>query len=236
MMKVSVSIITYNHEEYIAQAIDSVLMQKTNFDYEILIGEDDSNDNTRAIVTEYKERYPDKIRLFLNDRENVIYINGRPTGRWNLINNLKHARGQYIALLDGDDYWIDPHKLQKQVDFLDSHPECAMCFHNAYNLLPDQSKVDYMREWFRVNISPYYELEDLLTQNFVPTASVLFRNRLIKEFHHEFYKIPAGDWLFLIMLAQRAKLGFMNEIWSVRRMHEGGVISIASSRISSGST
>ena len=120
--KISVCITTYNHEKFISQALDSVLMQKTDFDFEVLVGEDDSPDNTRDIVKKYARRYPDKLRLFLNDRKNVIYINGRPTGRWNFINNIRHAKGEYIALLDGDDCWTDPNKLQVQVDFLENNP------------------------------------------------------------------------------------------------------------------
>lgn len=86
---VSVKMITYNHEPYIAQAIEGALMQKTDFPYEILIGEDNSSDGTREICKRYADEYPDKIRLFLNDRKNVIYINGRPTVRWNFVNLLK---------------------------------------------------------------------------------------------------------------------------------------------------
>src|SRR5690606_26092118 len=86
---------------------------------------------TREICQEYARQHPDKIRLFLNSRENVIYINGRPTGRWNFMNNLRHVRGEYVALLDGDDYWTDPRKLQKQVDVLDASPELVGCAHPA---------------------------------------------------------------------------------------------------------
>jgi glycosyltransferase involved in cell wall biosynthesis len=102
---ISVNIVTYNHEPYIAQAIEGALMQKTNFPYEVLIGEDDSSDGTREICKEYAAKHPDKIRLFLNDRKNVIYINGQPTGRWNFINLLKNTKGKYVAFCEGDDYW-----------------------------------------------------------------------------------------------------------------------------------
>lgn len=225
---VSVCTQTYQHVPYIRNTLDSILMQKTDFPFEILLGEDESTDGTREICIEYGEKYHDKIRLFLNSRRNVIYVDGRPTGRWNFMNNLRNARGKYIAMMPGDDYWTDSYKLQKQVDFLERHPDCAMCFHNAYNLRPDQSKVDYMREWFKVEIKPYYTLEDLLTQNFIPTCSVLFRNGLIKEFPNQYYKILAGDWLLHVMLARFGRLGFINEIWGVRRIHEGGLMSKAS--------
>lgn len=116
---VSVCIQTYNHERFIGKCIDSVLMQKTTFPFEILLGEDESIDDTRKICTEYAIKYPNKIRLFLHSRKNTIFINGVATGRFNINYNLKNSNGKYIALCEGDDYWTDPLKLQKQVDFLD---------------------------------------------------------------------------------------------------------------------
>lgn len=110
---VSVWMITYNHEKFIAQAIDSVIMQKTNFDYEIVIGEDCSTDRTREIVLEYKAKHPDKFKLLLQEK-NVGMMQ-------NFIVTLKTCNGKYIALLEGDDYWTDPLKLQKQVDFLQAN-------------------------------------------------------------------------------------------------------------------
>lgn len=102
--KVSVVIITYNHADFIADAIEGALMQETDFPYEIIIGEDESEDGTREICIDYAERYPERIRLFLRSREDVIYINGRPTGRFNSVESLKAARGEYIAACEGDDY------------------------------------------------------------------------------------------------------------------------------------
>lgn len=220
-MKVSVSITTYNHEKYIAQAIDSVLMQRANFDYEILIGEDDSSDGTREVVKGYQEKYPERIRLFLNDRKNVIYIDGRPTGRWNFSNNLNHATGQYIALLDGDDYWTDPLKLQKQVDFLDIHPECAICFHNVSVCYEDGSHRPHnFRPPDQKIIST---LDDLLEANFMPTCSVLFRNGLFGKLPDWFYQTPIGDWALHILNAQHGAIGYISEVMGVYRIHAGGL-------------
>jgi glycosyltransferase involved in cell wall biosynthesis len=219
--RVSVSMITYNHEEFIAQAIDSALAQKTDFDYEIVIGEDDSSDRTREIVRAYKEEYPEKIRLFLNDRKNVIYIDGRPTGRWNFVNNLRHTRGQYVALLEGDDYWTSPYKLQRQVDFLDSHPDCAICFHAVRNLREDRnhegqsSSPAVSREIFTI--------EDLFEQNFMAACSVMFRNGLFGEFPAWYYELPMGDWPLHILNAQYGNIGYINQEMSVYRIHRGGI-------------
>src|SRR5690348_13348495 len=114
-MKVTVLVITYNHEPFIRQAIESVMMQVTDFEYEVVIIEDFSTDRTRDIVIEFQEKYRNKIRLVLADK----HSNVRTAGPGEILK----ARGRYIALLDGDDYWTSPHKLQKQVDFLDHHPE-----------------------------------------------------------------------------------------------------------------
>jgi len=124
---VSVRIMTYNHAPYIAQAIESVLMQRTDFPYEILIGEDDSSDGTREICKQYAARYPDRIRLFLRSEKDKIYINGRKTGKVNGRKTQAACRGKYVAVLEGDDFWIDSEKLQKQYDFMEKHQSCVMC-------------------------------------------------------------------------------------------------------------
>ena len=99
--KVSVSLITYNHARYIAQAIDGALMQQTDFPFEIVIGEDMSTDGTREIVKNYQSRHPERIRLLLHNRSNLSLANGKPTGNWNFANNIKNCRGKYIALVGG---------------------------------------------------------------------------------------------------------------------------------------
>lgn len=219
--KVSVSMITYNHEKFIAQAIDSVLAQKTSFDYEIVIGEDDSSDRTREIVKAYKAEYPEKIRLFLNDRKNVIYIDGRPTGRWNFVNNLKQVHGHYVALLEGDDYWTSPYKLQRQVDFLDSHPNCAICFHAVRNLYEDENRE--VRS-FKPSVSKEIStIEDLFEQNFMAACSVMFRNRLFGEFPDWYYTVPMGDWPLHILNAQYGNIGYIEQEMAVYRIHSGGL-------------
>ena len=128
---VSVCVQTYQHEKFIEQCLHGIVSQQTNFEFEIVLGEDQSKDETRKKCIEFAKRHPDLIRLILHDRSNQIYINGSPTGRFNFMNNMANCRGKYIAVCEGDDYWLDPHKLQKQVDYLESHPELAMCFHNA---------------------------------------------------------------------------------------------------------
>ena len=220
--KVSVCLITYNHENYIEQAIESVLMQRTNFDYEIIIGEDDSEDRTREIVVRYAEKYPEKIKLLLNDRANVIYINGKPTGRWNLINNLSHANGEYIALCDGDDYWTDHQKLQKQVDFMINHQQCVMCAHptqmlfNSTGIFGGLVAPREVKEVFTLN-------EYLSQANFIQTCSLLVKNWFHRGFPDWYTQILLGDLALYALSALQGDIGFINEVMAVYRIHKGGV-------------
>lgn len=221
---VSVVIPTYNHRNFIAQAIDGALMQETTFPYEIIIGEDESEDGTREICIEYAERHPDKIRLFLRSRDDVIYINGQATGRFNFVQSLKAARGKYIAMCEGDDYWTDPFKLQKQVDYLESHPECVTCFHSAKIFHEDKT------------IRPYYYpptsrknmlgINDLLGRgNIIPTASVVIRNGILAEYPDWLLTIPHGDWGLHVLYAHYGTVGYLDEAMSAYRAHAGGVFS-----------
>lgn len=220
-MKVSVSLTTYNHEKFIAQALESVLMQKTDFDFEIIIGEDESDDNTRAIVIKYKERYPDIIKLLLNSRSDVIYINGKPTGRWNFINNLNNASGQYVALLDGDDYWTSPYKLQKQVEFLDNHPTCSLCFHDV-QIVSETGNIIFSSSALRRK-KLIYKLKDLLSGNFIYTCSVMYRRGLFDEFPDWFYKTSVADWPLHILNAEHGDIGYLSEVMGAYRIHSGGI-------------
>lgn len=111
---VSVCVHTYQHEPYIRECLDSIIMQETEFPFEILLGDDASTDGTREICIEYAEKYPEKIKLFLHNRANNIYIGSAPSGRFNFLYNLYSAKAEFLATCEGDDYWTDPLKLQKQ--------------------------------------------------------------------------------------------------------------------------
>ncbi|MEH2228728.1 MAG: glycosyltransferase [Nostoc sp.] len=211
-MKVSVLMITYNHEKFIAKAIESVLMQQVNFEYELVIGEDCSTDTTRQIAIDYQKRYPDNIRLLLPN--NNLGMNQ------NLANTFYACKGQYIAILEADDYWISPYKLQRQVDFLDEHPEYAICFHNAIIFWEDNRQPPGL---FRHKQKETSSIEDLLIENFIPTASVMYRNGLIKNFPQWFYELSMGDWVIHILNAQYGNIGYINEVMSAYRLHTQGV-------------
>lgn len=129
---VSVVVSTYQHFPYIKDCLDSILMQKTTFSFEIIIGEDDSNDGTREICIEYANKYPEYIRLFLKDRKlsHLSDDNGDLIIMFNDTWNRLSAKGKYIAWCDGDDYWTDPSKLQKQIGFMENNKKFVICFHD----------------------------------------------------------------------------------------------------------
>ena len=216
-MKVSVLIITYNHEKFIAQALDSALMQKTNFDYEIVVGEDCSSDHTREIVRRYQQNHKKNIRLLLPE-QNLGMLK-------NFVSTFRECKGQYIALLEGDDYWTDPDKLQKQTDFLDLHPESALCFHNV-NVIYDSSP-RRSRPFHRFKLKKYFTLRDIVSKHFIPTCSTMFRNRLFKDFPEWFYTLPMGDWPLHVLNAEHGTAGYINELMGTYRVHAGGQWSLA---------
>lgn len=211
-MKVSIAMVTYNHEQYIAKALDSVLMQKTNFDYEIVIGEDCSTDGTRAIVIDYQHRYPDIFRLLLNGKNLGMHKNADQT--------INACKGEYVAMLDGDDYWTSPHKLQKQVDFFESHLECSICFHDALIVHEDGSKEP---SHYRPSQKEFSTLEDLLIDNYIPTCAVMLRRGLIGKVPAWVKTLKMGDWVIYILNALHGKVGYINETMGVYVVHRDGV-------------
>ena len=219
---VSVCIVTYNHAEYITQCLDSIVNQKVSFNYEILIGDDDSTDGTREICKEYAQKYPDKIRLFLHDRGNNIAIDGRPTGRFNFIYNLYSARGKYIAFCEGDDYWIDENKLQKQVDVLNSNTNANICFHNAYII--ENNDKHYKGKVYPQGRKEIVEFEDLLKGDYTKTSCCIIRNE------NHIFNTPVlmlqDTTLFLDCLAGGKVAVYIDNEMSVYRLHSGGVWSL----------
>lgn len=212
-IKVSVCMVTYNHERCIAQAVESVLEQETTFPIEIVIGEDCSTDNSRSILVDLARRNPDRIRLRLAERNQG--------GKANFLDTVTACRGEYVAMLEGDDYWISPNKLQLQVEALDAHPEWAICFHPTQCVYEGgmQGQAIYPLNWDRAEAT----LEDLLEANFIPTNSAMFRNRLFGDFPAWFGKLLLGDWPLHILNAAHGKIGFLPEVMSAYRIHRAGI-------------
>ncbi len=217
----SVCLQTYQHQPFIKRCIESVLMQETDFPFEIIIGEDESADGTREICQEYAERYPDKIRLFLRSRKDVIYINGNPTGRFNFLENMKAARGKYIALLDGDDYWVDKNKLQEQVIFLENNPDFSLCFTNVclvnktndllVTSLLNYTTDEFTHESFVAKITP-------------PTLTTVFRkDALPLNFPGDFNKITNADMFLKGIISESGKVKFINKVTGNKCLHGSGV-------------
>jgi glycosyltransferase involved in cell wall biosynthesis len=216
---VSVLVQTFQHVDYIKQCLDGILMQKTNFGFEIMLGEDASSDGTREICIEFAKKHSDKIRLFLHDRKNVIYISGRATGRFNLFYNIHKARGKYFALCEGDDYWIDPLKLQKQVDFLEANPDFAICFH-PIKIEKDGTLIN---DYITHEVPDTTDIYDLTNKsNYIHTPSVVFRNYLT-DFPNALFKSVIGDYMIYMYIAQYGKIRKLKDTSAVYRVHEGGI-------------
>ncbi|WP_375470714.1 glycosyltransferase [uncultured Nostoc sp.] len=187
-------------------------MQKVGFEYELVIGEDCSTDNTRQIVIEYQRKYSDKIRLLLPE----VNLGAHK----NFLNTFKACQGQYLAILEGDDYWTSNEKLQKQVDFLDKNLDFAICFHNVLVFWQDNSHSPAI---FLHNQPKTSTIENLLINNFISTPSVMYRAGLVQEFPDWFYEQSMGDWTFHILNAQHGKIGYIDEVMSAYRVHAKGV-------------
>ncbi|TDB68934.1 glycosyltransferase family 2 protein [Arundinibacter roseus] len=215
MTKVSVTILTYNQVAFIGKTIQSALDQITDFDYEILVGDDCSTDGAQQVILDYEKRYPGKVKAVLHER------NLGQNGLFNTIETLKLATGTYIAPLDGDDYWTSPHKLQKQVDFLDAHPDFSACFHNALVTYEDGTPA---HEVNAADQKKVIEVKDLIGEEeiwFMATSAVLFRNGLM-HYPDWFLKSTSGDIPRYVILAQHGPIGYIGETMSVYRKNSAG--------------
>jgi glycosyltransferase involved in cell wall biosynthesis len=219
---VSVLVTTYEHVRFIRQCLDGILAQETRFPFEVVIGEDESTDGTREICIEYARRYPERVRLFLRSRSLSNYVVDGVTKRLNGTWCRRSARGRYIALCEGDDYWISKEKLQKQVDFLESHADCSMSFHNV--LCATEDTAAEPRPAYGSGMAPFYSVVDLLPYNFIYTASIVYRTASMPNpLPDWYYRMPMGDWPSCLLLARSGRIGYLPEVMSAYRIHTGGV-------------
>ena len=221
---VSISCITYNHERYIRDCLDGFLTQKTTFPIEVLINEDASTDNTARIIKEYEKQYPTIIKP-IYQKENQF-----SKGVYVTINFIyPRAKGKYIAICEGDDYWTDPLKLQKQVDFLEAHPECSICFHPVVVKHEDNSIHDYIFPNSQTHPFIYQnsstELKHLIPFNYIQTNSVMYRWRFYNEKIEDVFPkdILPGDWFLHLLHAEKGKIGFIDRVMAVYRRHSEGI-------------
>lgn len=211
--KVSVCIITYNHENYIAQALEGALKQKCDFSFEIVIGEDCSSDNTLAICKKFTQQNPDKIRL-LHREKNLGMMN-------NFVATLKACQGEYIALLEGDDYWTDEFKLACQVEFLERHKDFSICSHNVNIAYEDQVSDD---QWLGQDAQTERNLEDLLNGSGGATCSLVFRVDALTPIPDWYPKQKGGDWSLQILCASKGKMHYFSDVMGVYRRHAKGAV------------
>ena len=209
---VSICCMTYNQEKYIKQALDSFLMQKTNFKFEIIIHDDCSTDNTTNIIKEYAEKYPD-IVVPIYESENQ-YSKGIDvcTPCWN------KSKGKYIALCEGDDYWCSKNKLQIQFDFMEKNNDCSLVT-NAFYLLNDRTKkLKKCRQ--PIYGTRYYSTDEIIKYDgsVFSTASLFYRKKFVNNLPDFYYNCPIGDYPLIIYLSLCGKVYFINKFLNVYRV------------------
>lgn len=213
MAEVNTCIITFNQEKYVAQAIESALNQKTEFAQEIIICDDCSTDNTQQIIQSYTEKFPQRIKAYFNEKNLGMLKN------WERALTL--CNGKYIALLEGDDYWIDENKLQKQFQILEQNKSCSVVFTNAIIQYENKSKPD---EKYAGTDKPILTTRDLIKNNYLPTCTVFMRNNIGNGFFHPaYFESPFADWIINILNSQLGDIYFLNEVTATYRFHGSGV-------------
>lgn len=220
MPSVLLYVLTYNHASYIGQCLQSIVSQKLSIPFLVLVIDDCSTDGTADIIRDYAKKYPHIIKAVLREK-NIGVRQGQPR-------ELDDFTPKYFNQCEGDDYFSDNLKLQKQVDFLDAHPECSMCFHPATVFYQDGSRPNSIlptpeQRGFKDRMT----FDDLLKGNFIATNSVLYRWRYGagREKYHEIFPrgIMPGDWYTHLLHAEVGEIGFIDEAMSVYRRHAGGL-------------
>ncbi|TVQ45481.1 MAG: glycosyltransferase [Saprospirales bacterium] len=211
---VSIAMITFNHEKFISEAIEGVLRQKTDFAIELLVGEDGSADRTRELCQKYADSFPEKVKL--------LPFSNRLGMMDNLLNVFNNCSGKYIAFCEGDDYWTDSQKLQKQFDFMESNPDVFYSFHQSSILMGD--KIIGKRP---LSGSGFLKMEDLLYRKTYPSLSLFYRNT--DNIHSEFSKLSpfflTADFPLVLLLASKGRGYLFPDNMGVYRLHSGGIYS-----------
>jgi glycosyltransferase involved in cell wall biosynthesis len=215
---VDVNIAVYNHAPYLERTLEGVLNQKTNFRFRVLVGDDCSTDGSIEILQEYEKKYPDLVEV-IYQKKNIGLLSSERNG----IILLRKSTAKYIALLDGDDYWIDSFKLQKQVEFLEENPEFAICFHQAkieYDDEPD--RLAYSNSKSQQEVTTF---SDLARGEYIYTSTCVFRNGDFRRYPERF-NCYLNNYTIDLHNAQFGKIKYMKEVMSVYRVHKGGIWSM----------
>lgn len=212
---VSVLMLAYNHEAHIRQAVESILAQESHFHFEVIIGEDCSRDKTREICFDYQKRYPEIVRVVFSE-ENV--------GMHRNFARIWHrAKGKYIAVCEGDDYWIDPKKLAKQASWMEAMPEFSLC--GTYTKMIRETGISSWSKEGLIGpavIKERYTLEDLISTYSFHFSSIMLRKEIVR-FPLWFWDVYCVDRTLYLLCAESGSVGFLPEITSVYRLHEGGI-------------
>jgi len=210
--RVSVLLVTRNHERYIEQCLDGALTQQTEFPIEVLIGVDASTDSTARIVRERIDPADRQFQVIFHEQQQGLARNLRDL--WS------KARGEYVAILEGDDYWTDPRKLHKQVEALDGHPDWALCFHRA-RITKEQG--DDILEPAEDDFPMESSLADLLRRNFIVNVSVMYRRSYVPEIPERMQPLVQQDWALHALHARHGKIGYLPDVMCVWRHHAQGM-------------
>ncbi len=212
--RVSVAMITYNHEAYLSRAIEGVLQQQTDFPFELVIGEDCSTDGTRAICRDFAAKYPDKIVLRLREKNVGMLENFRQV--------YDCCRGEFIAICEGDDYWTSPRKLQRQVAAMETNPQWSASFHRVIVTDTHHQEPDILQP--ANDTAGEVTLDMIAAENGIPTCSFLIRRTTLPrlpEWYPSLGKI--GDWPLFILAASRGPIGYLPDVMAVHLRHSAGV-------------
>lgn len=221
---ITVLVLTYHQASYIKDCLDGILMQKTDFPFEIIIGEDDSKDGTREICREYAEKHPDKIRLFLHAKENNIKINEKPSPIFNVFYNIFSAQGKYLAICEGDDYWTDPLKLQKQVDFMESNPDCTFSFHPTVCIDEKDSSYNHTKQPPNPDIVQKFTLKENIQGKGLGiwTVSMMLKSVYLKQIPSWLMEAPITDLAIKLYYAHHGPIVYTPCISAVYRRRSLG--------------
>ncbi len=211
-LKVSVIMVTYNQEKYIDEAIRSVVLQKFNYPYEIIIGDDCSTDKTLEHCLNWQKKYPDLITVIQRDQNIGI--------QRNYIDAYNHCQGEYIAICEGDDFWCSKHKLQRQVDYMDTHKDCNICFHRVVNLyMSNNSKSLSNGSGTKIDS----DITDLAKSNYITNLSVMYRNNAISNLPNWLTEIQSPDYVIHMLHASTGNIHYINKPMAVYRQHAKGI-------------
>ncbi len=208
---VSVIMITYNQQNYIDEAINGVVKQKVDFPFELIIANDASTDHTALHITKWAQRYPHIIRFI--DREKNLGLQA------NYLDAFARCRGRYIAICEGDDWWCSRHKLARQVRYMETHPECALCFHRVVNYFADSRTMSLSNGGQKADLT----LSDLSRRNFITNLSVMYRAIPFQDIPSWVSEIPLFDYAIHSLHAANGAIHYINRPMAVYRQNINGI-------------